>query len=417
MQLESFLKMIREVKCLNGKLTIRDIYDFRVEDKHLSEILEALKNSNGVREIFLESNLTANGVHELAKFLEDNNEIESVSLWNQDRYHYPQNDTIGCFVPVIQKNKTLKRLVLTGIGAEKADTTQFFEALKVNNQIEHLSLYNNRFESCEMANQIATLISSNTVLKTLNLNGHYFKENELKIIADSLASNKTLEEIDVDGFRVGNEGASIFATELAKDINLKAIRFFDSTITAPGAIALANSLVTNTHLTTLDLGCDSIGLEGTLALAKALETNRKLQVLKIGVYSANDEGVKAFADMLEKNTSLIEFDYNPFYTKGNGMDKLRIDMSLTRNKIAFLEHQTGQAAIEQRQEAVEKLKELEAQYQQKITPPNFSEYVDMRIAATRAGRWGCCAFPFFAGSVAASSSNEEDCSENKTSSP
>lgn len=413
MKLEHLIQMIESGTCPEGKLHIREVHDFTVRDDSLSVLLEALKKPNNVRRICLSSTISAESMEQLAQFLENNSQVESFELWNSYCDLNKSNDIIESFARVVKNNKTLTHMVLSGVGLEKTDTTSFFKALKDNTTVEYLSLYTSRLSTLDSARQIAEVISHNKTLKTLKLSDHWFREEGLAVIAESLLSNTTLEHLDVSGHRVCDSGASLFAEVLAKDIPLKSIRFFSSEIKAPGATALANSLVSNTHLTDLDLGCDSIGKEGTLALAKALETNRSLQSLKIGVYSASGEGVTAFANMLEKNTSLTEFDYNSFYTSGDGMDKLRIDIGLTRNKIAHLK---GQEASEEFKDAVKELTKLQHQFDHKIKPANFSDYVDFRIQMMRAGRRGCCAFPF-AGGVATTSEQSEEAEESSENTP
>lgn len=407
MKLEDFLKMIKTGTCPDGELFIRSVYDFDVQDEHLDQILEALKQPNNVRTISLESRLSAVGIQKIAKFLEDNTQIESLNIWNN--YGFDKNNNLDYFVPVLQKNKTLKHLQLSRIGVADSNTAPFSQALKNNTTLESIEFYDNDFSSIEVARQIADIISNNTTLKTLSLNGHWFGNDSLALIADSLASNKTLEDLDISSeFNLEcdnrDESAKLFAHQLAKNIDLKSLRCFSSKITAPGAIALAKSLSTNNHLISLDLGCNSIDL-GSLAFADVLKNNQTLRNLKIAVYSAGNETVKAFADMLEHNTTLTEFDYDPFNTKGDGMDKLRIDMGLTRNEIAYLQTQPCQKENKEKlKRAQEKLKSLEIQYKRHITPPNFSDYVEMRIKAMEAGQGGCCAFPFW-------SSNKQDKSE------
>lgn len=334
MKLEDFLMMIKKGTCEKGKLRIRSVYDFSVDDKDLDAILEALKQPNNVRSMCLTSNLSSDGIQKLTRFLENNTQIESLYLDNEYFSFRSNNENIEYFVPVIQKNKTLKYLTLSGIGVQYANTAQFFEALKSNSTIESLSLYGTCFNTLDVAHQIADLISCNTILKSLHLTGHWFEQECLGIIAASLTSNNNLKELDISGssFIFKNEAAILFANELAKNINLKSIRLFNSGITASGTTALANSLLTNTNLTKLDLDCNSITKDGTKALAKALETNHSLRSLAIGVCPTN-EGIKAFANSLDKNTSLTEFNYIDSYTTPlDSKDTARVARSLSRNK-------------------------------------------------------------------------------------
>lgn len=357
MKLAHFLKTIEEGTCPEGELRIRDIYDFSVEDADLNDILDALKQPNNVRKIFLESSLSADGIQKLAQFLEHNKQIESLELWNEQFGFRTKNDIIDCFVPVLQNNKTLKRLKLSGVGVQHANTAALFKTLEVNHTLEHLTLYDNRFVDFDTAYQIAEMIFNNKTLKSLDLNGHYFKAADLAIIVAALQSNETLDHLDLSGHQVNNEGAILFADALAQDIHLKSLKLFNSEITAYGAVALANSLVTNTHLNKLDINGNSINTAGTLAFAKALEQNRALRELSIGVYSANGKGVTAFADMLERNTSLIKFDYNSSYTSGDSRDKSRIDKALARNK----------TLKQQEEQAIPKSKPISALLQQRLS--------------------------------------------------
>lgn len=207
MRLEALLEKIKNSTYSEDELKIRGVYDFTVSDDNLSDLLDALKQPNNIRKIFLESNLTVKGIQMLAKFLENNTQVESLELWNpQFSFHNKINDNLSCFVPAVQHNKTLKRLVLYGIGVENSQLATFFDALKENNSIEFLSLPDNNFNHSDVARQIAEVISNNKTLKTLNLGGHWFEEEELNIIANALLSNTTLENLDVSGPWVNDEG-------------------------------------------------------------------------------------------------------------------------------------------------------------------------------------------------------------------
>ena len=398
MRLERFIDMIQAGRCPDGKLEIQGTYNFVVKDKHLDALLEALRQPNNVRSIFFESNLSPSSIQKMAQFLENNVQIESFSLWNTSVGMNKTNENLEYFIPVIQNNTTLKRLHLNRIGAQYTESSScsFFEALKKNHSLEILSLWDNFFQGPKIAQQIADVITINTSLKTLHLRSHCFNTEELGFIISSLSSNKVLEELDISSWyrhKIKDEGAILVANELAKNIHLKSLTLFNSDITSRGAKALADGLRPNSYLTHLELGSNPIAQEGVLALADALTQNHTLQKLAISTYAANNEGVTAFANMLEANPSLIEFDYGSFYTLGDGMDKLRIEMGLTRNKITLLKQQEG--SEKELQTSKQKLHQLQINYEQGITPANFSDFLDRRFNKFRERRvGGCCAFPF-----------------------
>jgi len=103
---------------------------------------------------------------------------------------------------------------------------------------------------------------------------------------------------------IGREGAAALATALTTNTTLTTLDLYGNNIGAEGAAALATALTTNTILTTLNLCWNGIGAEGAAALARALTTNTSLTTLDLGSNGIGTAQLDLVETQLERNRAL-----------------------------------------------------------------------------------------------------------------
>jgi len=133
----------------------------------------------------------------------------------------------------------------------------------------------------DMAAKLAVKLSSNTALRTLDLNQY----NE-----------------------IGDKGAHAFGKALRTNKHLHTLFLANNGIAEDGFTAIAEALDpfdgNNDALAVLDMAANDAGIVGAKAMAKALKHNKGLESLYLGSNSIGDRGAKAFAATLKLNAKL-----------------------------------------------------------------------------------------------------------------
>jgi Ran GTPase-activating protein (RanGAP) involved in mRNA processing and transport len=127
--------------------------------------------------------------------------------------------------------------------------------------------------------QLARALEKNTTLKRLIVSGNALGEAGAEHFGSALEKNTTLQELDFSENYSGDAGAAKFACALEINTTLLTLNFGGNSVGDAGAEHFARALEKNTTLRKLKLNYSSIGNAGFFAFACALEKNSTLQEL------------------------------------------------------------------------------------------------------------------------------------------
>ena len=135
------------------------------------------------------------------------------------------------------------------------------------------------------ATVIASLITSNTATKSLNLQCNRIGDDGAGHLSEALKKNSTLKDLNRASY-IGAEGAKHFSEALKMNSTLKELQLSANNIRPSGAMHLSEALKKNSTLQTLDLNDNALcGIQNGQ-----------------GTYTA--AGIAKIAEMLKVNTTL-----------------------------------------------------------------------------------------------------------------
>mmetsp|Transcript_10761 Transcript_10761/g.31854 ORF Transcript_10761/g.31854 Transcript_10761/m.31854 type:complete len:194 (-) Transcript_10761:310-891(-) len=149
----------------------------------------------------------------------------------------------------MRSNEVSGKVKFKRYGLDPEDATKLADALRQNETVTDLILWDNRIGP----------IGAGTIAKALT---------------------SSLQVLDLGGCGIGDLGASYLASALEKNSTLQELYLQDNDIGDAGAKSIARALRTNTTLRTLYLHVNNIGTEGMCELIRALKCNGTLKTLE-----------------------------------------------------------------------------------------------------------------------------------------
>lgn len=124
----------------------------------------------------------------------------------------------------------------------------------------------------------------------------------------------TFKELDVFGVLMGDDGARRVATALSGNTSVQSLNLSVNRIGVVGAACLADALKRNNTLTSMNLRGNYVRCAGAESLAKALEGNKALKVLNLSSNGICSPGALRLAQALRINE-----DIDSLSLTGNGI--------------------------------------------------------------------------------------------------
>ncbi|KAG7377763.1 NLR, CARD domain-containing protein 3 [Phytophthora pseudosyringae] len=205
----------------------------------------------------------------------------------------------------------LQTLRLASADVDDNELVPFARALHSNKSLQTLDVSRNSVGSSEHLNVVrpsvttggealATMISINSTLMSLDLSWNYLRLAGAVEIGRALAYNSGLRELNLAYNAFGNAGAQAVGDALLSNTTLQRLNMSHNNIPAQGALAIASALKINhaLPLTELALGGNPLGCMGGRALlhaAAACADSKKLSVSLEGCnFDASGDGDGSF---------------------------------------------------------------------------------------------------------------------------
>ncbi|KAK2906448.1 hypothetical protein Q8A67_005433 [Cirrhinus molitorella] len=324
------------LKNINCKLEILRLSDCSITEEGYKALASALRSNPSH---LIELDLTGNdpgqsGVKELSDLLQDPNcQLKTLRFLKSPA----AEEACECLTEVLGKSPLLlKELDLSEDKLGDLDG----EKLSALLMDSHSKLEKIMLNNCELTEKscsvLATVLSSKTILKEMNLNNSRLLDSgvkeiceglknpvcELKILklcdcgltdkscsalAPVLGSDTSLKELNMSNNNLRDSGVKLLCSGLENmKCHLEILRLSDCSITEEGYKALSSALRSNpSHLIELDLTGNDPGQSGVKELSDLLQDpNCQLKTLRF-LGPAADEGCQYVAGIVGKNPLLL----------------------------------------------------------------------------------------------------------------
>ncbi|KAF1781931.1 Leucine-rich repeat domain, L domain-like [Phytophthora cactorum] len=195
---------------------------------------------------------------------------------------------------------SLQTLRLASADVDDNELVPFARALHSNKSLQTLDVARNSVGSSEHLNVVrpsvttggealATMISINSTLTSLDLSWNYLRLAGAVEIGRALAYNSGLRELNLAYNAFGNAGAQAVGDALLSNTTLQRLNMSHNNIPAQGALAIASALKINNALplTELSLGGNPLGNMGGRALLHAAAACADIKKLSVALEGCN----------------------------------------------------------------------------------------------------------------------------------
>ena len=323
-------------------LNMRHLTTLKVSAKALPSYFPSLDKIYFSLDTFLfeNGNIDSQNAVGIFKSLEHTS-LEKLNLSENSQLAEGDSWAVGCAIEkMLNVNRTLKRLNLSSCELDTAVITSIFRSLQHNTSLEELDLLeNNQLGDSEaVGHAIERMLNVNRTLKRLNLSGCELDTAVTTSIFRSLGHNTSLEELDLsENNQVGDSEAVGCAIERMLNVNrtLKVLNLSGCNVTYPTAKHISTGLINNTSLVTLDIQPCTL----SLSCAVTLLTH---PTVRITVDEVNILGVGRLK--MDEGTIRCENDFGPvFYLSLNKLrfQCVKIDSQNAVDIFKSLEHNSS----------------------------------------------------------------------------
>lgn len=248
---------------------------------------------------------------------------------------------------------SLQSLKLARADVDDDELAAFTRALHSNKSLLSLDVSNNLIGSSESLNVVrpsiitggealATMLSINHTLTSLDLSWNYLRLGGAIELGKALANNSSLRELHLAYNAFGDAGAQAIGESLLVNESLTTLDLAHNNILAQGALTIANALKANSHapLATLNVDGNPLGQTGGRAMlhAVAARPERKLNVSMEGCnfdLSSTDSFDPAEA------TGSYDLNMEVPYERAIALELLRVANTKQGCKFLSITHVTG----------------------------------------------------------------------------
>ncbi|XP_042604295.1 protein NLRC5-like [Cyprinus carpio] len=351
------------------ELKILKLSDCSISGESYETLTSALRSNSYLIELDLTGNDPGqSGVQQILDFLKN----EQYKLKNIRFLKSPAAeeacDYLTTFLgknPLLLKELDLSRIELGVLGGEKLSAL----LMDSHSKVEKIKLNN-----CELTEKncsvLATVLSSKTILKEINLNNSRLLDSGVKEICEGLknpvcelkilklckcelteencsalasvlsSDSSSLKDLDLSNNNLQDSRVKLLSDGLKENCKLEKLKLSNCSITEEGYKALASALRSNpSHLIELDLTGNDPGQSGVKQLTDLLQdTNCQLKTLRF-LSPAADEACQYVTGIVGKNLLLLrELNLSGckfLYSKMNQLVPLLQDKHCKLNKLLF----------------------------------------------------------------------------------
>ncbi|XP_065918394.1 NACHT, LRR and PYD domains-containing protein 12-like isoform X2 [Dysidea avara] len=299
LQTEGAIKISRGLQN-TSTLIVLHISNNNIGVEAADDIATVLSHNTKLQELHLAgNNLQTEGAIKISRGLQNTSTLTVL---------YISNNNIGVeaaddIATVLSHNTKLQTIEL-GNNLLAAGGIKISRGLQNTSTLTVLYISNNNI-GVEAADDIATVLSHNTKLQTIELGNNLLAAGGIKIFK-SLQFTSTLTSFGISDNNIGVEAADDIATVLSHNTKLQQLYLAGNNLQTEGAIKISRGLQNTSTLTELNISNNSIGVEGADDIATVLSHNTKLQKLGLAGNSLQTEGAIKISRGLQNTSTLTD---------------------------------------------------------------------------------------------------------------
>ena len=167
---------------------------------------------------------------------------------------------------------------------------------------------------------LSSAIKKNKSLKRLNLSGNLMSDEAVGELAEALKINQNISEVKLNRCRITKIGGVTLAEMLKVNKSITELYMNSNNILDEGAVAFADALYINNSLKCVSLGLNKITDKGFIELVESLIINESLEKLYLEFNNISEVGAKVLLKALDDdNINLLKLDleYNDLTDEAN----------------------------------------------------------------------------------------------------
>ncbi|XP_058626763.1 uncharacterized protein LOC131537397 [Onychostoma macrolepis] len=332
-----------------SNLKVLDLSGNKLGNSGIEKICHLMKNLHCRLEKLKLSNcsITEEGYKALASALRSNpSHLIELDLTGND----PGQSGVKQLSDLLQDGRCkLKTIRFLSPAAEKACAYLTKVLGKSPLLLKDLDLSGNKLGDLDGKKLSALLMDSHCKLEKIKLNYCELTEKSCSVLATVLSSKTILKEMNLNNSRLLDSGVKEICEGLKNPVcELNILKLNKCELTEESCSALASVLSSDSNsLKDLDLSNNNLHDSGVNLLSDGLKNNCKLEKLRLSDCSITEEGYKALASALRSNPShLIELDLTGNYPGLSGVKKLSDLLQDGHCTVRFLRSPAAEEACE-----------------------------------------------------------------------
>ena len=216
---------------VNRTLTLLNLTECGVTSEVASCFAKGLAQNQSVRKVILHSNnIGSAGAVSIFRSLEHNTSLEELDLSDNWQLTYRDSEAVGCAIErMLNENKTLKILNLSGCELDTAVATHTATGLAYNASLAELNIGENiciNKITSEGWVHLFKALCNNTSLKKLNISWNEVGMEGSVALAEMLSCNKSLTELDLEWCDIPEGGLREIARGLLQNTSLQTLNLW-----------------------------------------------------------------------------------------------------------------------------------------------------------------------------------------------
>eukprot|EP00013_Stygamoeba_regulata_P022734 CAMPEP_0177660222 /NCGR_PEP_ID=MMETSP0447-20121125/17906_1 /TAXON_ID=0 /ORGANISM="Stygamoeba regulata, Strain BSH-02190019" /LENGTH=1182 /DNA_ID=CAMNT_0019165235 /DNA_START=274 /DNA_END=3822 /DNA_ORIENTATION=+ len=205
--------------------------------------------------------------------------------------------------PVLETNKCLVTIDMTGNGLKDAGLSVILKALKTNPNTHRYVMADNDLSdrSCLI---LGVMVQKNPVVTDLCIGQNSFRDSGMTQLLNGMKMTKRLRSLEVNDVGMGSSLSKALLTWLLAQTQLRILKIGSNSLGSPGSSALAKLLSSPNGLVVLDVESADVNAKALKAVFESLTSNKTMRELRIGGNKLDSKALPAFLNYLKTNQAV-----------------------------------------------------------------------------------------------------------------
>ncbi|XP_065917950.1 protein NLRC5-like [Dysidea avara] len=286
------------IKIANSIPNFSPLRVFNVTNKHIHE-----KETNFIRAVICNHDLCLNACElEVSYVIQTLQDFQGTSLIGKISIinNVISDEAANEIARILSCVDKLQMLHLDSNKLQPTGMMKIVQALQNNATLLSFGMLNNVISE-EVVCDIATVLSKNTILQKVYVDGSGLNSNCMKTILKALRST-SLTVFSIANNNICMEEADDIAAILSCNNELNSLLLHENNLQSPGIVLISKALRKISNLTVLNISKNNIGSDAADDIATLLFRNKKLQCLYADGNNFQSVGVKKILASMQNNS-------------------------------------------------------------------------------------------------------------------